>query len=705
MSTAASFTSASPADTLRANLDALRRTDPDLAAALAAAAPAPLDWSTARNGQPTAAYTPPGSDRPQALTSKYDPDAEAGKLLGNIDFAKTACLVLLGLGLGYHLQPALDAVGDEGLVLLYEPDPALLRAVLERRDLADLLARPQVVVLTGESIDRADLLRRTEHHAARLTQGTHLVTLPFTRRRHPAALQAFSQQLTDVVAFCRTNIATALVNASRTCRNLVNNLAVYAAGATTNELHRAAAGYPAVCVGAGPSLVKNVHLLADSAVRANVVVIAVQTALKPLLDRGITPDFVTALDYSPICARFYEGLPELPHTTLVAEPKANAAILRAFPGPVRVTQSTFNDQILGRPDDATLPAGGLARPITPIKGGATVAHLSFYLAQHLGCDPILFIGQDLGFSDGLYYAPGTAVHQVWDCELNPFNTIEMMEWQRIVRMRGHLRRFEDVHGRPLFSDEQMLTYLKQFERDFADAQAQGTVVIDATEGGMPKEHTRRQTLAQALAQHATRPVPSLPLPGRTLDADRLARLDGLVQSRRESIRELQQMSRDSLDLLRRMQRAIENRDQPRLDRLFVKLEHHRKRVETDLQAPFAIVNQLNTIGTYRRHRADRAIAQDVPGADPLSKLSQQILRDRDNIDWIVQACDEALDILNLPPTPTPGSTAPGSTAPGNTAPGSTAPGTSAPESTASAKPSSNDSAPLGPEPPGLTPAA
>lgn len=635
-------------DILRANLDAIRAHAPELADQLDQTVPMPLTWDTARNGQATAFLMPAsGSDassggggggRATALASKYDPAAEADKLLSDVDPRKTACLVLLGFGLGYHAEAAAALLGDNGLLLIYEPDPALLRSVLEHRDLSKLLKQPGVVLVTGPEVDRAALLRKTEAHSQLLTQGTQLVTLPLARKHHAEAVNTFGQAVTDVVAYCRTNIATALVNASRTCRNLASNLDVYAAGATTDELHHAAKGYPAVCVGAGPSLVKNVHLLADPAIRKNVVVIAVQTALRPLLDRGIRPDFVTALDYSPICARFYEGLPELPDVTLVAEPKANAAILDAFPGPIRVCRDAFNDQLLG--DPAT---GGLGRAIVPIKGGATVAHLSFYLAQHLGCEPIMFLGQDLGFSDGLYYAPGTAVHQVWDCELNPFNTIEMMEWQRIVRMRGHLRRFDDVHGRPIFSDEQMLTYLKQFERDFADAEAQGQLVIDATEGGMSKAHTTRMTFADALAQYATRPVPELPIPSRELDADRLGQLDALLRRRIEQTLDLKRMSQDSVQLLRKMQRCIENNNKKKLDQLFVKLDCNRGRVEGDLKEPFALVNQLNTIGSFRRNRTDRSIAQNP--TDPRQKLSAQLVRDRENIDWIIQACDEALTIF------------------------------------------------------------
>ena len=131
------------------------------------------------------------------------------------------------------------------------------------------------------------------------------------------------------------------------------------------------------------------------------------------------------------------------------------------------------------------------------------------------------------FRSGHRDAPGTAVHDVWAPELGAFNSIETMEWTRIVRMRGNLRRAEDVHGRPIFTDEQMSTYLSQFERDFGDAQRAGFTLIDATEGGMPKRHTTAMPLREAVEKHAKRPVPPLPQADTTLDPERLRDLEQL----------------------------------------------------------------------------------------------------------------------------------------------------------------------------------
>ena len=166
---------------------------------------------------------------------------------------------------------------------------------------------------------------------------------------------------------------------------------------------------------------------------------AAAVALALLADERGEPCFVLTRRADSL--RAHGGQWALPGGRLDSGESATEAALRELeeevglslpPGPIRVAQSKYLDKALA----------SLAKPIVPIAAGATVAHLSFYLAQHLGCDPIILIGQDLAFSDGLYYCPGTAIHDVWATELGQFNTLEMMEWQRIVRHRGALERIE-----------------------------------------------------------------------------------------------------------------------------------------------------------------------------------------------------------------------------------------------------------------------
>ena len=220
---------------------------------------------------------------------------------------------------------------------------------------------------------------------------------------------------------------------------------------------------------------------------ANAVLIAVQTTLQPLLEIGCRPHFVTSLDYHEICTRFFEKLPSGIGTELIAEPKTTPRVLEMMTGPVSLIGNDFAEALLRE----------LNLGKTALTSGATVAHLAFYLAEHLGCDPIIFVGQDLGFSDGLCYTPGTSYEDVWRPELGRFCTLEMKQWEQIVRDRPILRQIPDYQGRPMYTEERLFTYLLQFERDFGKCKSK---IIDATEGGALKRGTTVMTLSEAIGR-------------------------------------------------------------------------------------------------------------------------------------------------------------------------------------------------------------
>lgn len=613
------------------NLDLIAARHGPTADRIRTAIPRPLQWQPSQQPGFDSATLEDNSIQPPrriTLASRVRPEEEAKKFADTADFTAHAAIVILGFGIGHHVRELINRSLGKALVVIYEPDASLLAAVLDRIDFTGVLAHPSVELLVGD-VTEADLIQRLERHAGVITQGVQFLSHPSVRQLSAAAVGGFMPRFNRMVASIRTNMATTLVNAAVTCRNLVNNLGRYAAGPTVNELHGAAAGHPAVVVAAGPSLARNIDLLSEPGVRDRVVIIAAQTVLKPLLDRGIEPHFVTALDYHEISRRFYEDLPPMSGVTLVAEPKANKAILDHFPGPIRVLHNRFLDLLLG-------PA---ARPITPIPAGSTVAHLSVYLAQHLGCDPIILIGQDLGFSDGLYYCPGTAIHDVWAPEFNAFNTVEMMEWRRIARHKSHLKKKTDVHGRPIYSDDQMLTYLSQFERDFAAAQQK---IIDATEGGMPKLHTTAMPLAQALARYAVKPLPPLPQAGLDLDAMRLSVAERHLRRRIEDVEKFRQVSVQTQPVLKAM--LADQRDQRKMDCHFIDLEKL-KRQAMSMDDTFKLINDLNQLGVFKRLRADRAI-RAAENLDPYERQAMQLERDLENLQWLIESCDETLETFN-----------------------------------------------------------
>ncbi|QQE10141.1 motility associated factor glycosyltransferase family protein [Planctomycetota bacterium] len=613
-------------NTLALNISLLSRHNRELASELSQL-DANADFVVSESKTGLAAATLEFEGKALALCSKYDPEKEASRIADQVNYADAATVFVMGVGMGYHVAEVSKRMGPKGLLVVWEPDAENLRASLEAVDHTAWLARNHLVVMTGE-MTRSSVQATLDPHSAMITQGLHLLEHPTYRRLYGERIGELNEYIKDTVTYARTCVATALVNNARTCENLTANLPRYAAGASINALKDFAKGYPAVCVAAGPSLVKNVHLLQDPAIREKVIVIAVQTALRPLLDRGIMPDFVTALDYSQISSRFYENLPALPSVTLVAEPKAHCTILDQYPGPIRTLANGFNNTLLGdlAEEKDALPAGG------------TVAHLSFYLAQYIGCDPIMFIGQDLAFSDGLYYAPGTAVHQVWSSEINQHNTIEMMEYIRVMRMRSHLRPAEDHQGRKIYTDEQMATYHKQFERDFAQAEQH---VIDATEGGLPKAHTTVMSFVEAIEKYATRVTPATPMPEDELDLERLYAAKDQVVSCVDGVNELRQVTVQTVEIIQKMMKHQKNKQ--KMSQLFDELTEKREYAMNELGYAFNLVTKLNIMGAFKRQKLDRQL--EIKTDDPYERQYLQLERDAENLDWIIQSCDAATEIL------------------------------------------------------------
>lgn len=573
------------------------------------------------------------NDSTLRLCSLHRPLEEASRLAGSFDPTSGAVAVVLGFGMGHHVRAVLEKLGGQGTVVVFEPDLALLRAVLSCADHSAWLASPGLRFHL-EGSDPASVSRAFEGLEGYVAAGLKIIDHPPSRTRLGPQLTAYLTSLSTAVSTIRTHVVTTLCQVGKTVGHYLNNACVYATSRGVEELKDAAAGRAAVVVAAGPSFARNVELLSRPGVRDRVVIIAAQTVLKPLLARGIRPHFVTALDHADISRRFFEGLTaeDVRGVTLVVEPKANPAIPAAFPGEIRCTREVILDEVLG-------PT--LTRPMGALPSGSTVAHLSYYLARHLGCDPVILVGQDLGFTDGQYYAAGAAIHQVWSGELNEFNTLEMLEWQRIVRMRGILHKATDHLGRDVYTDEQMLAYRLQFERDFGEDRAKGLRTIDATEGGVRKENTTIQTLAEALEAWAGPDVPAwdpavLGPPDQAEQRTRREAVLRRLRTLRADAGRVKSLCLETQAVLGQMAANLGNHT--RVNPLIERAQDLGRQAE-QVGVAYRLTQHLNQTGQLKRYRRDRLIALDRDAA-PVDRQRRQIERDQENMRWLADAADE-----------------------------------------------------------------
>jgi len=630
------------------NMAQLWRLDPRLAQQIdELPLEASLDILPSKTGPPTARVTT-ADGRTIYLHSRHDPAREARDFCDTLEKTDAACVILCGLGLGYHLQALHDAFGSDAVFIVSEPDLVTIKTALERTDLSAVLAAGRVVFITR--LDKGYLHERIMHYSTLLMLGT-VFAVPPVSRDHQAEFHATCRAaLLDFAAFAKMSLVTLVRNASITCRNVAANLPTYVTTPPIDILRGRFAGCPAILVAAGPSLARNIGQLA--ALQDKAIIIAAQTTLRVLLEHGIRPHFVTSLDFSDLSRQFFENLDIPDDLVLVAEPKASWHVVDAFrnveqppsaviPQPRAAELKQTRRVILLDNAFAHRCVGDALAKRSPLEAGATVMHLAFYLAQWLGCDPIIFVGQDLAFGGHCYYTPGVAMHRAWGPELGRFATLEMKEWERIARHRPILRKVKDIGGREIYTDEQMFTYLEQFERDFAKSAAR---VIDATEGGARKVGSTVMTLAEAARQFCRSLIdavkfdylrPSWDDPRRLLPAR-----DALAERRKE-LDEFESLCRETRDILEQLTKLVD--DPPAFNQRIARVDELRTLVQ-DHDNIFAMVRDVAQLGELQKIAADRRL--QAPGQGDKARAQRQLQRDIQFIDAMLGGCRELGGILD-----------------------------------------------------------
>ncbi len=609
------------------NMRPLWRHDPTLALRVDAVLDEErFDLEPTRSGAWTVRGTTPDGTA-LYLHSRHDPHAEAQRFASAVPTEEKFSFVVSGLGLGYHVTALCARLRGDAIVIVCEPSLEMIATAFCCNDFAELIETRRILFLTDA--DKSRLHDQLRPYGTLIMLGAQFVRHQPSVRLAEGAHAEITAAISEFVTYTRMTLMTLVSNAKITCQNIAMNFVHYVQTPPIDILRDRFAGNPCVVISAGPSLSRNIDALAELKGRA--VLCAVQTAIKPLMSRGIVPDFVTSLDFHEMSRKFFEQAGDLSDVHLVAEPKATWHVTDEYPGPLSLLDNPWARLVLG--DDIAGRDG--------LKAGATVAHLALYLAAYLGCDPIIFVGQDLAFSGHVFYVPGVEIHQAWRSEINRFNTMEQKEWDRIVRNRPILRRVQGIDGGELYTDELLFTYLEQFETDIA--QLSGTI-IDATEGGARIRGTTVMPLAQAAERYCREPIDPQRFAYRATtnwrDPSRLAATGHEIEARLEALDGVVAMCDELLAVLKELKGLTH--DGARFNQRLVLVDELRTKIQRDSRS-FQIVNAATQLIEFRRYSADRRIkAEEV---DEVERAKRQIKRDREFISGVREGALEVSPIL------------------------------------------------------------
>ena len=334
---------------------------------------------------------------------------EARFLVQDLPRRERTLYLVLGFGLGYHVQQLLQRIPQSSHILILEPDGARLssraahaanappRAWLSNTRLHfaalhDPAAAPDIL---ADSMTRLRLLSLEifPHIPSTLTAEIfYRALLALIPQKFPSS---FYNNLNLIDKMPENDLL-----------NFWANLPYSWNAAPIDSLHDLWANRPLIVVSAGPSLTGSLETLHAAGDR--VLLFATGPAARILMNQGIRADLVLSLDPFEANLGHFQGW-NTADTPLVYHHRIYRGVLPAHEGP----KFCFLMQ-----DEPPLPLSGTTAKSTMMRGGS-VAFSALQLAHHLGANPIIFVGQDFAFANGHTHAAGSITDSIYDPDALP----------------------------------------------------------------------------------------------------------------------------------------------------------------------------------------------------------------------------------------------------------------------------------------------
>jgi len=328
------------------------------------------------------------------LESAFNREREARIQAGLIPTdAQSAWIYGLGLGTLAGILLQRKRLHHLTIVLL---NPAIARHVLEHVPMP-WLDDPRVTLSLGSSQNQVHApfaalpgcLRLADPSCARLRDMICLeLSTPYQAQKHEKA------------------------HHNRLAERIHRNRELFRKDPEAGELFGSAPGRTFIVAGAGPTLLRHPDLLNE--LRGTSILIAVDAALRPLLEHGIYPDFTVTIDPDDSLYTFFDtGLDMLKDKGLVYFPTVHEKILRKWPG----------KRFVARPDTTSQFPTATDTVTTPLFSRGSVIHPAVDLAVGMGAAEIYFFGADFSYPLARTHVEGSPAATGFSRDYTPHTVI------------------------------------------------------------------------------------------------------------------------------------------------------------------------------------------------------------------------------------------------------------------------------------------
>lgn len=416
------------------------------------------------------------ADRVLYLEGKYEPEKAIDKEIKKMEKVNyIAPIFVIGIGNALYIKKLLQMTKETVRITVYEPSLSIFLKVMEEIDITELFQNRAIGLIIEEL--------NGEEKEEIINSFVTFSNISFLKRYiHPNYIELFKKEIVAFLTMIRKRINLLMIRENTIIRfssnnvdNIFNNICYLCDNYQAYQLASIVPiDMPAIIVSAGPSLNKNINELKRAKNKAFIV--AVDTAVKPLLNAGIKPDIIVTVDAKkPVNLFEMEGVEQIPLLLSISSSKevANYHKGKKF---FFCEYEGYIDRIFEE----------LQIPFYHVETGGSVSTNALSFVYKLGYSVIILVGQDLAMTDNKTHADGTFKEH-----MNEIDT------SRLKKVEGYYG--EEVPTRPDF-----YFYLQWFN-DFCK-RAKDVCIINATEGGARIQNTEMISLKETIDKYCTREI-------------------------------------------------------------------------------------------------------------------------------------------------------------------------------------------------------
>lgn len=378
------------------------------------------------------------------LHSKYRAEKEAKKYIDQYDLNNIETIILIGFGFGYYAEEILSRIKNDQKLNIVISSPDIFKVALKNKNFSKLLSDKRVTIILANN---PQTLTNKLQELLINKKNSKLIYIKQLIRAIPKEFKF----LRDVLEKIWINKKNNKEQKKQIKKNIKENLRFAVNDIGVNKFNELFDDVPIFIVAAGPSLDKNITELKN--INDCGIILAVDTAITPLLKNNILPDFLVTIEsnikaYNKIFKRHSKLKVPLLYTI-----GSHYKTIKNYSGS-RIVAFAEGDLSLDKLDK-TIEKGR-------IETEGSVAATALDFAVKLGGNPIIFVGQDLAFANNKTHAENTFYQS---------NKLE----------EKHLRSIDGINDNKVFTNTAYYMYLRVIERYISEHSS--IKFIDATEGG------------------------------------------------------------------------------------------------------------------------------------------------------------------------------------------------------------------------------